>query len=192
MRTTLIYLGRRGAGKQLTVQFSKHTKISAFIVANDLPPGRTSSNTTQVEIPNNIIKYIVKLFSHSRSLKKIILGIPRENKVLFPMINPFDFKALIYIYLLRQDLKTFVFIHDAVPHKGSFWPPKFVTRIIIRRSSGILTFSEYTSKKLQSLYVLKNKPKVFNLPDVFDTRNSSISTNTNGEYALIIGRIQKY
>ena len=184
--TLLIYWGRRGGGLTLFRQFERvllDSNVDVFISAR---PTLRASDGVQFGIsPFNFYKW----FSARRELVELARQ-SRFSLAVFVMASPWD--LLMGRKLMKSGIKVKRIIHDATPHPGEFFPPKFWIKALLKDCSKILTFSHFVGNLLNNLYTQDSDSiDVLPFPSV-RTYNKTQSKNGPDRKILLIGRGKKY
>lgn len=189
---SLVFLGSSGAGLQLTQGLESVGKFS-FLIGNPRTQFKPkNAKFHSIFVPKHTILYVLYFIFSLLPITRKLKVIPSGEKVLFPMINPYDFNFFLMVTLLRRDLSSYVVIHDAVPHQGSFWPPPVVTRFILKRATRIITLSDYTSQSLRVKYKFTGEIAKVDHPVLFDIKLRNVEVNLPERYVVSIGRVRRY
>jgi glycosyltransferase involved in cell wall biosynthesis len=200
MSLSIVYLGKRGGGAELSLKlledliFKDHAVVKSMIIApsnqrkSAFQPLRTQliefGGISNVERFKAVIKTI---FSPTKTLQT--LGLENGDIVIFPMVSPLD---LAINYICRQKgMKVVRFLHDSNKHPGDIWPGKVTINWIIKNSDVIVAMSKYVKSKISHQY----RSKVIVVPHpAFDFWKQDSGTNFRlpSSYILFIGRLREY
>jgi glycosyltransferase involved in cell wall biosynthesis len=189
---SLVFLGSSGAGLQLFEGLESNGKYSLLILSRRIQSTAKFAKIQTMYIPKSRTAYKLYLLISFWPIILKLREIPKGGKVLFPMINPYDFNFFFVMTFLRRDLKSYVIIHDAVPHVGSLWPPVLVTRFILKRATKIITLTNFTSELLHNKYKFTREIEKIEHPILFDVNLRNFEIDLPEEYVVLIGRIQRY
>ena len=189
---SLVFLGSSGAGLQLTQGLESKGTFSLLILNQRIQLTPKSARIQTIFVPKHSIIYVLFYLISCPLIIRKLKVIPFGGKVLFPMINPYDFNFFLMLTLLRRDLSSYVVVHDALPHKGSFWPPRLVTRYILKRATKIITLSDYTSQALRTKYKFNGEIDKVEHPVLFDIKLRNVKTELPDRYVVSIGRVRRY
>jgi glycosyltransferase involved in cell wall biosynthesis len=166
----LIYLGRSGAGPQLTgdLFFSlQQRNIKTFVVLsrfnkenNEIPENSVLRLSTYRSVFGLIIRFLI-LPLHLISLVKFLKR-NQINCIIFPMNTPLS--QIIQIFLKLQNNFCIPILHDAVRHPGDPYrfPTKILTSLEIKFSSKVIFLNQVVAKQFNLLYKV-NQDKCINL-----------------------------
>jgi len=181
----ILYWGQRGGGNFLTDQliqaaFDHEYQVSVYL----RPVGRTDN-------PTPIKAYqCLRWLSARRSVLKEVQAAELEV-IILPMASPWD--LFMGRAFRRNGIRVVRMIHDASPHPGEKFPPRFWIKLLCQDSNQIVTFSNYVASKLvQNEYAPLKKIKVGELPSLGIGMNSLPSSEVPRKSFLFIGRGKKY
>ena len=185
----VVYFGRRGGGLELTNQ-----------ILESLTHDRRKFVTTGLKevIPNVSMQTPTSrysLFSWIKFRKSLALFFISQGvtDVIMPMSSPWD--LFLGRSLMKRGMTVTRSIHDASPHPGERYPPKFVIRILTKDCSRIVVLSKFVGSQLQALYstspdriVYSKLPSPLILKSNFNQSAKSLSPRV----FLFIGRGKEY
>jgi glycosyltransferase involved in cell wall biosynthesis len=200
MATSIVYLGKRGGGAELSL------KLLEDLNSNYLAPIHSViiAPTNQRKIAyKHLSNKLIEFGGHSKfeklkaAIKVLIfptktmetLGLASGDIVIFPMVSPLDLP--INYMCRRKNIKIIRFIHDSQKHPGDFWPGNFTIKWITKNCDVIVTLSKYVESKISDQF--RSKVIVAQHP-VFDFRRPNFLPNFDlpSTYILFIGRIRNY
>jgi glycosyltransferase involved in cell wall biosynthesis len=199
VKISVVYLGRRGGGKNFTeslieaINAWEDCELKSIVISG-------KGNLVDSEFPrkvkvtkllggnrfNEILK-VIYLFLHPSKLSEIIDL--KKGYVVFPMVSPLD--LVIARKLKSRNVKIIRFIHDHERHPGEKWPGKFTVREMVKTSDYIVSLNSWVGSKLKlnfSARVIEEQLPVFKL----NSREKIQLPELPKEYFLFIGRIKKY
>jgi glycosyltransferase involved in cell wall biosynthesis len=199
VKISIVYLGRRGGGKNFTeslvqaVNAWDDCELRSIVISG-------KGNLVHSEFPqevkvtkvlggnrfNEILK-VMYLFLHPSKLSEIIDL--KKGYVVFPMVSPLD--LVIARKLKNKNVKIIRFIHDHERHPGEKWPGKFTVREMVKTSDYIVSLNSWVGSKLRlnfSAQIIEEQLPVFNL----NSGERIELPDLPKEYFLFIGRIKKY
>lgn len=195
---SILYLGKRGGGAELTVILTNELKESSIFdlravgLRRDVEVWSRTDQSYRVEIvPNGytfqtILKVIALAINPNKLLEK--LNLRPGDTCLIPMISPLG--LIVEVILKNNRVKVIRLIHDFKKHPGEFFPPNWLTRKILKTSSFLITLSEAVDKKIREKFP-KIRTSIYPHPDFRFIGNSS-ERMIEVEYLLFIGRLRSY
>jgi glycosyltransferase involved in cell wall biosynthesis len=199
MNICIVYLGRRGAGKNFTEAVAKTIdtwedfKLVCIAISGSSSIFESNlldrQRLVQVISGNRIMEIGKLLFLavHPRRLMEIMKM--TQGIVIFPMVSPLDF-------ILARKLKKlgfFVvrFVHDFEKHPGEMWPGRKTLNEMMRVSDQVVTLDAEVSKRIELKYGVSTISE--ELPLFLLDRSSPIDLPVlPSSYYLFIGRLRKY
>ena len=192
----IVYLGKKGAGLQLTqwiIDFYEKESLGIFVCGSkyaspELKLIESDENLVLVETFRSLINFLfspLKSFKTANVIGKLMLE-RNIRVVIFPMMHVWD--LIIINRLRKQDLKVISMIHDDKAHKGEIFPPRWFVRQIIKRSDGLVFFSETVKSRLKTSDV---EIFVCSLPVLIKDGEQKPS-NLVKDGLLFLGRIKDY
>lgn len=206
LNINLVYLGRRGAGPKLTLdfynEFAKDKEVNSKLIISD-------SNTIldqYLDIQNLLVlkvgRGILEIAKNFLSLLTFFLRLVKSNKYnsdynlyLFTMVHPFNFLLMLIIKIFDKKSHIVVIIHDANQHLGekSATIGAIMTTVESKLSDTIATLSESVASILRDRF--KDKKIITFHHGVFDYGfvTEPRSLNKSKDIVLLaIGRIVEY
>lgn len=195
---SILYLGKRGGGAELTLILTNELKESSLFdlravgLRRDVEVWSRTDQSYRVEIvPNGytfqtILKIIALAINPNKLLKK--LNLQPGDACLIPMISPLG--LIVEVILKKNRVNVIRIIHDFKKHPGEFFPPNWLTRKILKKSSFLITLSEAVDKKIREKFS-KIRTSIYPHPD-FEFIGNSSEPMIEVEYLLFIGRIRSY
>jgi glycosyltransferase involved in cell wall biosynthesis len=181
----ILYWGQRGGGNFLTDQLIQTALDHEYQVSVYLRPIDRTDNPTPIKAYQ-----CLRWLSARRSVLKEVQAAELEV-IILPMASPWD--LFMGRAFSRNGIRVIRMIHDASPHPGEKFPPRFWIKLLCQDSNQIVTFSNYVASKLvQQGYTPLNKIKVGELPSLDIGRNSLPSSEVPRKSFLFIGRGKKY
>jgi len=111
--------------------------------------------------------------------------------MIIPMASPWD--IFLGKRLMKAGIKVTRIIHDAKPHPGDTFPPKFWIKALCFDSSCVVTLSQYVSGQLTLLrYAPSAKIRVGELPYPRVRPISAVNSTSPRRNFLFIGRGRTY
>ena len=179
-----LYWGRRGGGESLFDQILEMCESNKIQVLRSKRP--TVLNADGSISPVSFFHFS-KWISARRNL--VIEAVDANVKtVLIVMSSPWD--LFLGNRLMNHGIEVVRIIHDATPHPGEVFPPKFWIKWLIRDSSHLITFSKYVSEQINLNYGINPTPTrttTFPIP----RRKMNKATNQSKKI-LLVGRGKKY
>jgi glycosyltransferase involved in cell wall biosynthesis len=186
----IVYWGQRGGGLELFEQFINGAKSLGYDPHIFRRPFRVGRDGGDRHVgPLSILVWL----SARRNLAKE-LKLNSINTVVFPMSSPWD--LFLGKSLAKLNINVIRIIHDATPHRGEIFPPKFWIELLTKDCSNIIALSEFVSLGLKRNYNVKeNRIRVVPMPipsrkELGNTLN--IETVNDYRRVLLIGRGKKY
>ena len=180
-----LYWGQRGGGKFLTdqlVQAASNHKVQLHVY---LRPSEGANNSTPIKAYQ-----CLRWLAARRSVLKEV-RIAELEVIILPMASPWD--LFLGRAFRRKGIRVVRMIHDASPHPGEKFPPKFWIKWLCQDSNKIITFSNYVASTLvQNGYAPINKIKIGKLPSLDIGMNSLPSSELPRQSFLFMGRGKKY
>ena len=200
MAFSIIYLGKRGGGAELTLKLLEDLSRNSTTAINTvvISPGNEKKLAYSVH-PTQVIEFggITRLEKLKAAIKVIFFptktikefGLKNGDSIIFPMVSPLDL-PINYI-CRRKGIKVIRFLHDAKKHPGDFWPGEATISWVLKHSEIIVTLSEYVKSKIPDQY--KSIAIVVPHP-TFRFRKQIENSNFDlpPKYILFIGRIREY
>jgi glycosyltransferase involved in cell wall biosynthesis len=195
-KIAIIYLGRRGAGLDLTLWMANffersNGKLCIFASSYATPQiklGEDSTDLLLFKTFNSIRELILaplRPFKIAKYIRNILLSEDIET-IIFPMPHIWD--LIILNKIKKLNLKIVCTIHDDKAHKGERFPPSWFIKRLVRYSQVVIFFSEAVRIRVQTS---KKDVYVCQLPALIgDTKNSRSNLMKSG--LLFLGRIEKY
>ena len=181
----ILYWGSRGGGKILTDQLIMEAKRQNLEVINFSRPYKKNSDREFISI------WLFRRWLKAR--KEVITDSVKSqiDVMIIPMASPWD--IFLGKRLIRVGIKVTRIIHDAKPHPGDTFPPKFWIRALCNDSSRVVALSKYVSEELSLLrYLEKTEIRVGKLPYPEIIPNVPFNNNLPRRNFLFIGRGRAY
>lgn len=195
---SIIYLGRRGGGAKTALQIceelvnSENFAITSIGIRGDNEIFKEYDQSKVINLFDRLISLgtIKKIIEYFFSPTKLLgaLHISSNGFCLVPMISPLG--LVIEGMLKARGIKVIRLLHDYEKHPGDSWPPNFLTRRIVKKSSFLIALSEDVASKIR-----KQNPQIivsiYPHPP-FGFSKSQINVKFAPRYILFVGRIRKY
>ena len=195
---SILYLGKRGGGAELTLVLANELKQSARFELRTVGLGRgfelwsraDQSYATEILSSGYTFQTLTKIISFIINPKELLekLDLQPGDVCLIPMISPLG--LIVELILKKNRVNIIRLIHDFEKHPGEYFPPNWLTRKIVRNSSFLITLSETIDKKIADNFP-NARTSVYAHPD-FGFLGNSVERIIGPEYLLFIGRIRKY
>ena len=185
-RYLALYWGRRGGSEPLFDQIIEMCNSSQISVLKSRRPTIRLANGSSAPIS---LFYFTKWFTARRSLVKKAVD-ANVKTVLIVMASPWD--LFLGKHLIEHGIEVVRIIHDATPHPGEVFPPKFWIRWLICDSSRIITFSQFVADQLILNYGTNFKRirvSAFPIPKAGMNLKGNVHESNK---ILLIGRGKKY
>ena len=195
---TLLYLGKKGGGAEMTREISKELRASTkFEVRNIVLRG---DNKLFREFDQN---KVIRLFDSGYSLRSLCklmyfylrprvllrrLEITPGGVCVVPMMSPLG--ILVEKILAKKEIRILRLIHDAGRHPGDRWPSTRLIKKIIRKSDFVICLSETVEKKIIEINPAV-RTSVYTHP-IFHFTFDRKSLELPEKFFLFIGRIREY
>lgn len=195
---SILYLGKRGGGAELTLILTNELKesplfeLKAVGLRRDVEVWSRTDQSYRVEIvPNGytlqtILKVIALAINPSKLLEK--LNLQPGDACLIPMISPLG--LIVEAILKKSRINVIRLIHDFKKHPGEFFPPNWLTRKILKKSIFLITLSEAVDKRIKEKFS-KIRTSIYPHPD-FGFIGNSAKRMIQVDYLLFIGRLRSY
>lgn len=184
-KVAILYWGNRGGGKVLTDQLVHESGMQGYELTQFSRP--IVRGTEVRTIP------IYSFWKWISLRRKMVLKVAQSNikVVVIPMASPWD------IFLGRKLIKSGVsvtrIIHDANPHPGDKFPPKFWIKLLCNDSSRIVTLSKYVKLQLiANKYAEPSKITIGSLPAPILPSIRMVESKVPRLNFLFIGRGRSY
>lgn len=185
LKVGILYWGSRGGGKLLTNQLIDEANMLGINIHFFSRPLK------KIKSPELIGVFSVWRWLRERNevtARSVASGI---EVMIIPMASPWD--IFIGRRLMKRGIKVARIVHDATPHPGDYFPPKFWIRLLCIDSSRIVTLSEYVARRLVDLkYCDSKKIIVGRLPPIVSVRPFNKSEELPRRNFLFIGRGRTY
>jgi len=185
-RYLALYWGRRGGGEFLlsqVLEMCESTKISVL----------ESKGPTYVKLNGSISLISFLYFTRWILARRQLLDITKTasvRTVLIVMSSPWD--LFLGKRLINRGVEVVRIIHDATPHPGEMFPPRFWIKWLVRDSSRVITLSQYVSDQIGINYGVSQAPvRVTPFPIPYIERKDKILPSDSNKI-LLIGRGKKY
>jgi glycosyltransferase involved in cell wall biosynthesis len=182
----VVYWGRRGGGLDLYNLFVEECKDRRIPITTSARPvvGRPDRETSMVSFFN------AKAWLMAR--KSLLRQAEGEGikSAIFIMSSPWD----IFLGRRLENIGVHVvrIIHDANPHPGEKFPPKFWIRLLTKDCSRIVTLSNYVANQLTTNYgVIPDKVTVCSFPKP-RIASTYVKNGSSSKKILLIGRGKRY
>ena len=195
---SILYLGKRGGGAQLTLDLTKQLSLSSIFelksvaIRKDNEIYSSFNQSVVIDLLNSGLSMdsFLKIFEYLFNPQKLLcrLRIKSGEVCLIPMISPVG--LVIERILKRQGIHVLRFLHDAHRHPGDRWPTNRIIRRIISDSTFLITLSINVANQILMLNS-KIDVAVYNHPP-FNFPESSKQLKLPEKYYLFLGRIRKY
>ena len=195
---SILYLGKRGGGAQLTLLLSKQLSRSTIFqlrcvaIRKDNELFSEFDRSKTIPMFNSGISFLTLVHVSKFILQpeKLLnaLGIKRGEVCLIPMISPIG--LIIETVLERQGVYVVRFLHDAQRHPGDIWPTSRRINKIVAESNFLIALSNNVAKQILIL-----NPKI--VVEIYDHPIFNFSVEENKldlpkKYFLFLGRFRKY
>jgi glycosyltransferase involved in cell wall biosynthesis len=178
----VLFWGRRGGGSVLAEQLATSAAVLGLDVHVFLRPSNANSKF-------GVLKFGVWIKELKRFLESIISN--RITKVIFVMASPWD--VFLDSILRSKGVKGVRIIHEASPHKGEYFPPRFWVRILIRNTDLVVALTNFVKKELvQNFGIDEGKVSVCSLPPAPILIDFKSNNNPKITRLLFIGRGKSY
>ncbi len=195
---SILYLGKRGGGAQLTLFLSKQLSISTIFQLRTIAIRKDNELFSEFDQSRTIsmfnsgisfrtMVHVVKFTLQPQKLL-ITLGIKRGEVCLIPMISPIG--LVIERILERQGVYVVRFLHDAQRHPGDIWPTSKRINKIVANSNFLIALSKNVAKQILILNP-KIVVEVYDHP-VFNFPLEENKLDLPTKYFLFLGRFRKY
>jgi len=185
-RNLAMYWGRRGGGESLFSQVLEMCESTNFSVLQSKRP-------TYVKLDGSISPVSFLHFTKWILARRHLLDITetaRVRTVLIVMSSPWD--LFLGKKLIDRGVEVVRIIHDATPHPGEKFPPRFWIKWLIRDSSRVITLSQYVSDQIDINYGVTQTPVcVTPFPIPYIERKVKTAPSKSNKI-LLIGRGKKY
>jgi len=181
----LLYWGRRGGGDLLARQLGEEAQSRNIETLLFLRPKKWGTSDSDVSI-FNVLAWL-------SARREVIRGIEAAgvSSLIIPMASPWD--IFLGRKLTRNGIEVIRIIHDASPHPGDFFPPKFWIRLLCNDASKIIALSAYVAHNLSKMYSLKSHQlSIATLPGLELTNENLQKSRGSRKKFLFIGRAGKY
>jgi len=181
-----LYWGRRGGGETLFDQVLEMCESENISVLQAKRPTFLKSDGSIS--PISFLQF-TKWISARRNL---VNDSVRANvrTVLIVMSSPWD--LFLAKRLINHDIAVVRIIHDASPHPGEVFPPKFWIKWLIRDSSRVITLSQYVADQIHLNYRKSSIPVFVTTFPIPNIENNWDATKAESGKILLIGRGKKY
>ena len=181
----ILYWGRRGGGAELAsdlLEAAETTLIPTYFFGREISILERQSKfqilqiTRWMKLRKNAIYDIKKL------------GI---TTLIIPMASPWD--LFLGGKIATLGVRVTRIIHDATPHPGEFFPPRFWIRLLLKDATRIVVLSDYVKSRLSTLYNFESESieKGF-LPISISEKVIRKPRQDEKYQVLFIGRGKKY
>lgn len=182
----VVYWGRRGGGLDLYNLFVEECKDRRIPITTSARPvvGRPDRETSMVSFFNAKAWLMAR-----KSLLRQAEG-DGIKSAIFIMSSPWD----IFLGRRLENIGVHVvrIIHDASPHPGEKFPPKFWIRLLTKDCSRIVTLSNYVANQLTTNYgVIPDKVTVCSFPKP-RIASTYVKNDSSSKKILLIGRGKRY
>jgi hypothetical protein len=141
-RNLAMYWGRRGGGESLFSQVLEMCESTNFSVLQSKRPTYVKQDGSSSSIS---FLHFTKWILARRQLLDVT-ETARVRTVLIVMSSPWD--LFLGKRLINRGVEVVRIIHDATPHPGEKFPPRFWIKWLIRDSSRVITLSQYVSDQI--------------------------------------------
>ena len=181
----ILYWGHRGGGKLLTEQLVQSASNDKYQLRVYRRPTAATNNRALIKAYQ-----CLRWLSARRSVIKDTKTSELEV-IILPMPSPWD--LFLGRAFRRNGIRVVRMIHDASPHPGERFPPRFWIKLLCQDSNQIVAFSDYVASKLvENGFAPLSKIKVGELPSLNIGMNSLPSSEVPRKSFLFIGRGKKY
>lgn len=181
-----LYWGRRGGGESLFDLVLEMCEFSNIAALHSRRP--TYLNADGARSPISFLHFRKWISARRNLLNEAVAA--DVKTVLIVMSSPWD--LFLGRQLIKRGIRVVRIIHDATPHPGEVFPPKFWIKWLIGDSSRVITLSQYVSDQIALNYKDVRTPvcaTVFPLPS---TKIKQEIPATKSTKILLIGRGKKY
>jgi len=181
----ILYWGQRGGGNLLTDQLVQAASNQKYQLSVFLRPKDATNNSKRIRAYQ-----CLRWLSARKSVLKESKAAELEV-IILPMASPWD--LFLGRAFRKNGIRVVRMIHDASPHPGERFPPRFWIKLLCQDSNQIVAFSDYVvSKLVENGYAPLSKIKVGKLPSLNIEMNSLPSSEVPRKSFLFIGRGKKY
>lgn len=186
MEWRIVYFGTKGGGCQLADALLECFRQNSHGIVSDRNKEIASENVIRIKkVPSGLIENLtfrLNFKARSKLVSEILTEIG-NHKCIFVMPHPIDR----YVKRKLNQKNYWTIVHDAVKHKGDFWPTQQSIKELVLRNSQLIFLSQHV--RTQSLQNFGRTGDV--LPLISPTR-SNLPWEER-EYDLsILGRSKKY
>jgi glycosyltransferase involved in cell wall biosynthesis len=182
----VVYWGRRGGGLDLFNLFVEECdERSIPIIASARPVVSRQDGQSSVISFINVRAWLI---ARKSLLRQAAEGGIRS--VVIIMSSPWD--LFLGMRLEKSRVQVVRIIHDASPHPGEKFPPKFWIRLLTKDCSRIVTLSNYVANQLTTNYgVIPDKVTVCSFPKP-RIASTYVKNDSSSKKILLIGRGKRY
>lgn len=198
MDVVVIFLGKRGAGVRFVEIFQNFYHLEENVNLKSL----TSRGVAYGNLPSSYTSLTVKALENWKSIARspfiiwqfvqVLRKIPNWRKNIFIFVLPAVSDFFLYRILSIFGVSIVTLVHDLHRHPGDKWPWKSSIKFRIKKSTKVITLSEFVNRQLSTEYKIESfvlPHPVFPLLRYVDL-NSIIDTKR--KYILFVGRIRNY
>lgn len=197
-RVSILYLGKKGGGAQLTLELSEelvksqnfNLKTICLRRDNLLAPKHDQSKVEFLLRSSSLLTLIKNLIVYKIDPQKLLkkMKLQPGDVCLVPMTSPYS--LAIENILIKEKIDLIRVIHDAERHRGDLWPTNFTIRKIIKSSRKAITLSEEVDKKIRKINPLIST-EIYQHP-AFNFGTGIFEMDLPTKYILFLGRIRTY
>jgi glycosyltransferase involved in cell wall biosynthesis len=185
MKRAVVFWGKRGGGSAFAEQVYLGGLESSWPVILVQRP--TSSGKFRKGKKLSSFQ-ILSWFKERNLLVKSLIA-SEVNLVTIAMASPWD--LFMGKKLMKNGIRVSRVIHDASPHLGEFFPPRFWISLLVKDCERIVVLSRFVAEELVTKYrVEPSMIVVSNLP-IGNIDVSKLQANKSGQF-LLVGRGKKY
>ena len=181
----ILYWGSRGGGKLLTEQLIGQARDQGVPTAIFLRPIKAQAASDYV----SSLSFLMWI----RERRRVMLECVNLNiqVMIIPMASPWD--IFLGKKLQKSGITVIRLIHDATPHPGDRFPPRFWIKALCFDSNKIVALSEYVARQLTLRnYAPQEKIVTGKLPGVTTTQINEPMRTLPRQNFLFLGRGRKH